>query len=92
MSFCTERSFVTHLGGFKREILRDAQNDKKSLLIAILYVNSSVGRASAQWGGRPRPPTDMAAGTAAPPTQSLTAPPSAAIRGLLEKSPRPVYN
>jgi hypothetical protein len=23
--------------------------------------NSSVGRASVQWGGRPRPPTDMAA-------------------------------
>ena len=26
-----------------------------------LYENSSVGRASVQWGGRPRPPTDMAA-------------------------------
>jgi hypothetical protein len=23
--------------------------------------NNSVGRASVQWGGRPRPPTDMAA-------------------------------
>jgi hypothetical protein len=27
----------------------------------VLYENSSVGRASVQWGGRPRPPTDMAA-------------------------------
>ena len=49
------------LAGFKREILRDAQNDKKSLLIALLYENSSVGRASVQRGGRPRPPTNMAA-------------------------------
>jgi hypothetical protein len=30
-------------------------------LMAILDENSSVGRASVQWGGRPRPPTDMAA-------------------------------
>ena len=30
-------------------------------LNANLYENSSVGRASVQWGGRPRPPTDMAA-------------------------------
>jgi len=32
-----------------------------SRLIALLYENSLVGRASVQWGGRPRPPTDMAA-------------------------------
>jgi hypothetical protein len=51
---------VKNLGGLKREILRYAQNDKY-LLIALLYENSSVGRASVQWGGRPRPPTDMAA-------------------------------
>ena len=25
-----------------------------------IYENSSVGMASVQWGGRPRPPTDMA--------------------------------
>jgi hypothetical protein len=35
--------------------------DIQSLLSAILYKNSLVGRASVQWGGRPRPPTDMAA-------------------------------
>jgi hypothetical protein len=32
-----------------------------SLLSALLYENSSVGRASVQWGGRPRLPTNMAA-------------------------------
>ena len=32
-----------------------------SRLIALLYENSLVGRASVQWGGRPRPPTDWAA-------------------------------
>ena len=26
----------------------------------MYYENSLVGRASVQWGGRPRPPTDMA--------------------------------
>jgi len=31
------------------------------LLMAFLDENSSVGRASVQWGGRPRPPTDVAA-------------------------------
>jgi hypothetical protein len=41
-----------------------------SLLIAHLYENSSVGRASAQWGGRPRPPTDMAARDG-PPTNTV---------------------
>jgi hypothetical protein len=29
LSFGTERRFVTNLGGFSREILRGAQNDKK---------------------------------------------------------------
>jgi hypothetical protein len=37
-----ERSGVKNLGGFKREILRCPQNDKKSLLIANLYENSSA--------------------------------------------------
>ena len=52
---------MKNLGGYKIEILRYAQNDKNSLLIAGLYENISVGRASVQWGGRPRPPTDIAA-------------------------------
>jgi len=52
---------VKNLGGYQIEILRYAQNDKNSLLIVGLYENISVGRASMQWGGRPRPPTDMAA-------------------------------
>ena len=28
--------------------------------IALFYENNLVGRASVQWGGRPRPPTDLA--------------------------------
>jgi hypothetical protein len=52
---------VKNLGGYQIEILRYAQNDKNSLLSDDLYENISVGRASVQWGGRPRPPTDMAA-------------------------------
>ena len=32
-----------------------------TFLSADLYENSSVGRASVQWGGRPRPPNAMAA-------------------------------
>jgi hypothetical protein len=48
------------------EIFRGAQDDKKTILhearlSALLYENSLVERASVQWGGRPRPPTDMAA-------------------------------
>jgi hypothetical protein len=39
---------VKNLGGYQIEILRYAQNDKNSLLIAdFLYENISVGRASA---------------------------------------------
>ena len=37
-----------------------------------LYENSSVGRASVQWGGRPRPPTDMAAKGRPPITRAIT--------------------
>jgi hypothetical protein len=37
MSSETERCGVKNLGGFKREILRCAQNDKKSLLMALWY-------------------------------------------------------
>jgi hypothetical protein len=40
-----------------------------SFLSADWYEKSSVGRASVQWGGRPRPPTDMAARDG-PPHQS----------------------
>ena len=39
----------------KKTVLQEA------LLTAHLYENSSLGRASVQWGGRPRPPTNMAA-------------------------------
>ena len=34
---------------------------RKELLANGIYENSPVGWASVQWGGRPRPPTDMAA-------------------------------
>ncbi len=52
---------MNNLGGYKLEILPYAQNDKNSLFIAGLYENISAGRASVQWGGRPRPPTAIAA-------------------------------
>jgi len=49
-----KRNGVKNLGGLKREILRCPQMTNNRLLIA-LYMKIT------QWGGRPRPPTDMAA-------------------------------
>jgi hypothetical protein len=55
---------VKNLGGYQVEILRYAQNDKNSLLIADLYKNISVGRASV-------PASERRPGTAAPPTPAI---------------------
>ena len=40
MSFGTERRGVKNLGGFKREILRYAQNDKKIVLRLLIGITS----------------------------------------------------